>query len=238
MVGFLQNEWVVGIGGGIVSGIIVFFITKVILQRKDDSKYLQQINQGNLDIIRALKPYISEKGLPQKEIVDAIIISTSRKYKVNSAELYSVRIVCEELIREIIENIYVSADKKKEYCVQLTDYLQSVNKEQDEVNTIADIQNEFKNKEFTERSESRRKMSTTISIIISLYTVLISIAVFFVSSDNLIGWSGLFYQQDWLLVTLIIPMLAVLVSLMLLSYIQLEKNRKYRLRKKEDNKDK
>ena len=43
MLDFLQNQWVVGIGGGIISGIIVFFITKWLFQRKDNSKYLEQI---------------------------------------------------------------------------------------------------------------------------------------------------------------------------------------------------
>ena len=69
MLDFLQNQWVVGIGGGIISGIIVFFITKWLFQRKDNSKYLEQIANANLDIIRTLKPYIAEKGLPEKTIM-------------------------------------------------------------------------------------------------------------------------------------------------------------------------
>ena len=48
MLDFLQNQWVVGIGGGIISGIIVFFITKWLFQRKDNSKYLEQIANANL----------------------------------------------------------------------------------------------------------------------------------------------------------------------------------------------
>lgn len=113
MLDFLQNSWVVGIGGGIISGIIVYIITNWMYKRKDNSKYLEQINRANTDIIHALKPYVAEKGLPEKEIVDAIIVSTARKYKVKSEELYSIRIICEELIREIVENVYVSVEKSK-----------------------------------------------------------------------------------------------------------------------------
>ena len=109
MLAFLQNSWVVGIGGGIVSGIIVYFITNWLYKRKDNSKYLEQINRANMDIIQALKPYVAERGLPEKEIVDAIIVSTARKYKVKCDELYSIRIICEELIREIVENVYVAS---------------------------------------------------------------------------------------------------------------------------------
>ena len=145
MLDFLQNQWVVGIGGGIISGIIVFFITKWLFQRKDNSKYLEQIANANLDIIRTLKPYIAEKGLPEKEIIDAIISSTARKYKVKNDELYSIRIICEELIREIIENVYVSADKKKEYSLQLKDYIQQLNTGKYKSLLVSDIQNELKN---------------------------------------------------------------------------------------------
>ena len=115
MLSFLRNQWVVGIGGGIVSGIIVYFITNWLYKRKDNSKYLEQIENANLDIIRTLKPYVAEKGLPSKEVIDAIIVSTARKHKVKSEELYSIRIICEELIREIIENAYVSSDKSKSF---------------------------------------------------------------------------------------------------------------------------
>lgn len=65
-----------------------------------------------MDIIQALKPYVAERGLPEKEIVDAIIVSTARKYKVKCDELYSIRIICEELIREIVENVYVARREK------------------------------------------------------------------------------------------------------------------------------
>ena len=43
-----------------------------------------------MDIIRTLKPYIVEKGLPEKEIIDAIILSTARKNKVKNDELYFI----------------------------------------------------------------------------------------------------------------------------------------------------
>lgn len=48
---FLQNQWVVGIGGGIISGIIVFFITKWVFQRKAgkgllDTALLKQLKKG------------------------------------------------------------------------------------------------------------------------------------------------------------------------------------------------
>lgn len=88
-----------GILTGIISGFIVYIVTNGIVKKKGNTKRLEQINNANIDIIRSLKSYITESGLPSKEVIDAIIISTSRKYKVKIEEVYSIRIICEELIR-------------------------------------------------------------------------------------------------------------------------------------------
>lgn len=112
---FLQNPWVCGIGGGIISGIIVFYITKWLMGKKDNSLYLRQIQSANLEVISILKPYIADNGLPNEKIMSAIIASTARKYNVEINELYQIQVFCEELIKEIVENVYVSSEKKKEY---------------------------------------------------------------------------------------------------------------------------
>lgn len=189
MLDFLQNSWVVGIGGGIISGIIVYIITNWMYKRKDNSKYLEQINRANTDIIHALKPYVAEKGLPEKEIVDAIIVSTARKYKVKSEELYSIRIICEELIREIVENVYVSVEKKQEYSTQLTEYLHKLNKEQIKSFLISDIEKEIRVADIFTRSSYQRKTATTISFLTSIFagiitTLLSALFVFFADTDN------------------------------------------------------
>ena len=182
MLAFLQNPWVVGIVGGIVSGIIVYFITNWLYKRKDNSKYLEQINRANLDIIQVLKPYVAERGLPEKEIVDAIIVSTARKYKVKSDELYTIRIICEELIREIIENVYVSSEKKQEYAKQLQEYLHKLDAEKIKDFLISDIEKEIKNLTVFKESNYRRKTATMMSALLStcagIATVLITFVAF------------------------------------------------------------
>lgn len=212
MLEFLQNQWVVGIGGGIVSGIIVFFITKWVFQRKDNSKYLEQITSANMDIIRALKPYIAEKGLPEKEIIDAIIVSTARKHNVKSDELYSIRIVCEELIREIIENVYVSTDKKKEYAMQLKEYLHELNMEQDKSLLISDIQNEIKNTEVTDKSEYRKKLSTTLSMFVAMFSVILTFLSTFLFSDTFSLFPHSSFNMEFVLIVVLIPTLTILLS--------------------------
>ena len=132
MTTFFQNQWVVSIVAGIISGVIVYFILEWALQQREHSEHLKQINTANLEIIHMLKPYIIEKGLPDIEIIDALIISTARKYNLERIELYSVHILCEELMRDIIENVYVASDKKQEYSVHLKQFLLILDAEKDE----------------------------------------------------------------------------------------------------------
>ena len=112
---FLENQWVVGIIGGIISGLIVFAITNSFLKYKTNSKYYELKKNANYEIIRILQPYVAEKNLPNKEVINAIISSIARKYKIEKKELYSISTICEELIKAIVDNKYVSADKKEEY---------------------------------------------------------------------------------------------------------------------------
>lgn len=65
--------------------------------------------------------------MPKEEIILSIISSVSRKYEVNENDLYSINIFCQELIKGIIDNVYVSSDKKEEYAEELVKYLGNLN---------------------------------------------------------------------------------------------------------------
>lgn len=243
MLAFLQNSWVVGIGGGIVSGIIVYFITNWLYKRKDNSKYLEQISLANMDIIQDLKPYVAERGLPDKEIVDAIIVSTARKHKVKSNELYSIRIICEELIREIVENIYVSSEKKQEFSKQLQDYLHKLDSEKSTEFLISEIENEYKNLARFKETNYRRKTATMISTLLSIFTAMITLLfslIEFVDKDllNIHNVSNE-YEMSIVIVlgtTVSIISLYLVIQFMDKLYKKLKDERKFQS-EKEENQD-
>lgn len=134
MKAFFQSPWVIGILTGLLSGVIIFFLSFWISKAVEKKKHRFQVEMANMEIMRALRPYVAEKGLPPIDITNAIIVTTARKYSVKTEELYTIRIVCEELIKEIIENIYVSTEKKSEYSADLVNYLskyESDNKRKD-----------------------------------------------------------------------------------------------------------
>lgn len=187
MLAFLQNPWVVGIGAGIISGIIVYFITNWIYKRKDDSKHIHQINSANKDIIHALRTYVAERGLPEKEVIDAIIVSTARKYNIKSDELYSVRIICEELIREVVENIYVSSEDKHELTKQLSMYLHALDMDEHKSYLVTDIEKEIRNQNVLKESNYRRITATYLSKMMSVFVALLTTIVSFISIKEMAG---------------------------------------------------
>ncbi len=83
------NPWVIGIGGGIVSGIIVTLITRHLFSRREQKEYRQRIETANNEIIYAVRPSIAEKMLPSRSILDSLFSSTARKYAVTKSDLYS-----------------------------------------------------------------------------------------------------------------------------------------------------
>lgn len=237
MFDFLQNSWVVGIGGGIISGIVVYIFTNWLYKRKDNSKYLEQINRANADIIHTLKPYVAEIGLPEKEIVDAIIVSTARKYNVKSDELYSIRIICEELIREIIENAYVSSEKKQEYSLQLKNYLHILEDENLKSFLISDIEKEIRVTKIRKETNYKNKIATMLSIMLAVMTGSITVLVFLFTSEDISIFSenmstGEIVASSFILV--LIPIIVVSIDVISSILISKRKKRKNDIETKDD----
>lgn len=163
--GIFQNSWVVGIATGIISGILVFFITKFFINRKDKTEYYRKVKSANDEVIAALKPYIADKGLPEPEVFDSLIISTARAHQVQQKDMFSIENYCEELIREIISDVYVSNDKKQQYTNSLADY------KRDSVQTKMDIELRKAISDI-ELSEMKSKYNNRLSLYLAMFVAL------------------------------------------------------------------
>ena len=215
MLSFFENPWVVGIGTGIISSIIVFLITNMIHRYKNNLKHREQINSANRDIIHTLKQYVVEKGLPEKEIVNTIIISTARKYNVKSEELYTISVICEELIREIVENVYVSSDKKSEYSLQLKDYLNKLSEEQPDAKQANPCLTSDVEEELMQDNKLAVIMSAFMGIVAGIVTGMLS----FVSTHTNSAVSEILMQTMQISITIpVIPCAVVLASFFAVIY--------------------
>ena len=117
---WLNNPWVIGIGGGILSGLLVTFISRIILSRRDSGEYTQKLLSANREIVYALRPGVSEGYVPDRRVVIFLINATARKYSVDTGDLFDPAKIGEELAKEIMDSSFISASTKQEYCKQLT----------------------------------------------------------------------------------------------------------------------
>ena len=216
-----KNPWVVGIITGIISGIVVFFVTKFIVKKAGKAEYFQQVKNANNSIINALKPYIADRGLPERMVFEAIINSTARKFGVLTKDLYSVEIFCEELIQEIITDIYVSSEKKAEYTKELSEYINKSHQEDTPVLISANMYRKYSNKMI-------ESLSLSISISIGLFCAIFVLLMSFESLPIIgIRLSGHAKSLLVIVITLLATFCVLFTELAILS-------KKRQLKKKED----
>lgn len=125
---FFSNAWVVSI----ISGIVVFFITNTIIMFQDKRHQKKQIYEANTMLLNHLRGYVVDNGFPQKEIINAVKSSVAREYNVKNEYLLSIKLVCEELVKDIIGNIYISNDNKKKYINMLQENLKQIDESEDD----------------------------------------------------------------------------------------------------------
>lgn len=203
MMDLMKNTWVVGISTGIISGLLVFYLTNWIMKKKGKEEYFKQVGLANQDVIVALKPYIAERGLPEMEIFQSLILSTARNYSVEVHDMYTISIFCEELIREIISDIYVSSEKKKEYTDSLITYKKNID--------VLDFQRKEKSFTNIEYSVRFRKIITLyMSLVLSMMTMVLTIVLIVSNMDQDSFWYP--FESDPLLwVPVIITVLSMLM---------------------------
>lgn len=129
MIGFLTNSWVIGIGGGIISGLVVFIITNKIFTRKENKEYQQKIEMANKELLYSIRPLIVGQNIPSQNLIDSIIYSTARKYNVEIEDLYENEELAEDLTKEVLDNPFLNSENKLKYC-ELTSRLKELDVEE------------------------------------------------------------------------------------------------------------
>lgn len=109
-----DNPWFVGIGGGIVSGLLVFIITSSIVNKVSRKEYYKKVKEANREIIALLIMSVSEGRIPSLSVIESLLKSLTRSYGVKDGDLNNISETLEDLIKEIFETRFVSNDKKNE----------------------------------------------------------------------------------------------------------------------------
>lgn len=147
----------------VVIGLLIGAVSRVLIVYENRHKK-KQIAQANKMIIDHLRSYIIDNGLPPREIIDSVKASIAREYNVRYDKLFTTKILCEEIIKDIIGNSYILNYNQKKYIDMLANYLK-----QDD-----DLVND-NNKSFVRTSKLDERIYNLISAIVSIMAGIVTI---------------------------------------------------------------
>lgn len=183
---WLQNPWIVSLGVGIPSGLIVNFLTRRLFSRKDRREYNQNVLSANREIVYALRPGISEGHIADRYVVERLIRATARKYSVAETDLNDPIQVGEELMKEIMDSSFISSKTKREYCGQLNALMvESV--EGDPEIVVLPSENRFRSP--SELEEYRARLVRRTAAMLGAFTTTMTITLVLYNSSILDGRS-------------------------------------------------
>ncbi|WP_419528311.1 hypothetical protein [Akkermansia sp.] len=218
MQSFLGNPWTSGIGGGIISGLIVFYVTRWFIQRRDKSGYINSVHNANKQVIDLLKAYVVDKGLPDAQIVRSIISATAREFSVKREEMFDVIVICEELIKEIIGNVYVSGDQKQKYLEDLRIYVENIEDFNYNINSSLENIVDARSRKHLFYS-SYQYISMVLGIVTGLLVISFTIVYSFLDKHYFF-----YYEPSSLVIVFGVMMLILISFYMAFLFIKLKKN--------------
>lgn len=207
----LNNPWVIGIGGGILSGFVVTYLSRKLLSKRDDREYAQKVLGANREIIYAIRPGISEGLTPEYEVIDSLIAATARKYGVDKPDLYEPRDIAQELVKEVMDSSFISAKTKEEYCRQLAVLFAAEGAERPQTPTQPPAQT----KSAPGIEEYRKRMVAMMSLMAGMLTAFMTLFLF-VSEGKSFSLSS--FNVKLPLSEFLIPLVATMVAMIAAVY--------------------
>lgn len=112
----IANPWIVGIGGGVISSLIVFFITKFFLSKKENKEYDQKVRLATNEVVYAVRPLVIDKAIPANDVLAALRSAIAVKYGVKVSDVIGIKQLVCILVLEILSNSFLNSSQKNEYC--------------------------------------------------------------------------------------------------------------------------
>lgn len=226
MTEILNNPWVTGIGGGIISSLTVFFVTQYMFSRKENKEYNQKIETAKNEMLYSIRPLIIEKKIPSNEIFQAIRVATAKKYGVSPSDLFSEYSISNDLINEIMSNSFLSSEQK----IELSELLSTIKRPKTQVIEEKNMEVVYLN----ERDGLSSKYNSILLATISFATVIAM--TFSISYNGLeIESEGIFKDNfTILLIATTIPIASIIILLLLRMIREKEKFRELHKNEKSD----
>ncbi|WP_333582586.1 hypothetical protein [Methanoculleus bourgensis] len=135
----IPNQWVTGIGAGIISSIVAYLIAQRYLSWGGNKEYLRKVDTANKDVIYALRSIISDefKFNVTPEMLSSIISANSVKHGVDQKDMYSPDQFIDALVKEVMDSNFLSVNTKMSYCTSIISLKIPLTPELEELSTIA-----------------------------------------------------------------------------------------------------
>lgn len=206
MFDWLNNTWIAGIGTGLLSGLLVTLITNRLFSKRDEKELARNIEAANREIIYALRSEVSEDQVPKIDVVEALINSTARRYKLEARHLLKPKQIAEELIKEIMDSSFISSTTKNAFCESLKSLMPREE-------TAVDQKIQKENEVFVARVEYRERMIMLFSMTLGSITAL---ATLFTSIRSTLTTSPLGRVFESLFpMTMILAVVVVIMNIMI-----------------------
>ena len=205
----LNNPWLVGIGGGVLSGLIVAYISRVIFSRRDNREYAQKISQANHEVLYAVRPGISEGIIPNNGVLKNLISATARKYGVDESDMHDLNSVSSELVKEVMDSSFISAQAKQEFCEKLAGI-------KEEVPRVEKVEVD---REYSISARYRRQMVAMLSGMVGILTALAGLILTLEKPPEEIS------DPKFLLILLLPAVVAIVLMFVVVMFRELQKMR-------------
>lgn len=212
MESFLNNQWTITIGGGVILAIILKALEKIFSYFYNSHK----ISKTNEEINIFLKKIVINKVSISNDMIETAIKYFSRKHKVNISKLYSKVEFLENILIEIHQEIYMTKEEKE----SITESLFALKEKIEEKNIL---------KEDTQKYKYNNGILSAflgISIVLGVFSGYFGMKII-TKINNVANVTGVFGVKEFFIIIYIL-IITIALTLALLNYyessIENEKN--------------
>lgn len=119
----LNNSWVIGIGGGLISAIVSSVLAYLITWCLTTVMRRKRVGDANQFLINHLRSYIIKGIIPSDTLANALRANAAKKFKVKESDLLSLPSLIAEIATEIVDIAYLQEADQMRYLENIDTYL-------------------------------------------------------------------------------------------------------------------
>ena len=119
---FINNEWVVGIGTGLIGSFIVAVFSLILQKTRKKAKY----KKAHENCVEVLLKYIDKNGIPSESVILSIINVIADKFKLDPKK-FNVKLISDDLLLHLIQQDKYSSVKTKKFLTAIEETTSNIN---------------------------------------------------------------------------------------------------------------